>query len=278
MSSRRNTLLLALVASVSLLLSGCGSMPIFGGGAQQAPAKPAATEPPKLPEPKPDAKEAARLRIELAGLYLSRGSIPPALEEATSASKLDPENAQAFNLLGLINMQMREDAQAVGNFERALRLSPSDPDVNNNYGWFLCERGKPMESIRLFQAALRSSSYANADRTLANAGVCSRRGGDEAGARRFFQQALAQQPGQPVALFHLADMDFAAGNARQARALLERLMQAAAPTSEVLWLGVRIERALGDRKAESLYAQQLRRMFPSAPETALLGGAVQAPR
>jgi type IV pilus assembly protein PilF len=278
MSTHRNTLPLALVATVSLLLSGCGSTPIFGGGGQQAANKPAVAEPPKLPEPKPDAREAARLRIELAGLYLSRGSVTPALEEATSASKLDPDNAQAFNLLGLINMQLRDDAQAVGNFERALRLSPSDPDVNNNYGWFLCERGRPMESIRLFQAALRSPLYANADRTLANAGVCSRRGGDEAGARRFFEQALVQQPAQPVALFQLADMDFAAGNARQARVLMERLMQATAPTPEVLWLGVRIERALGDRKAEMLYAQQLRRTFPSAPETALLGGATQPPR
>ena len=59
---------------------------------------------------------------------------------------------------------------------------------------------------------------------------------------------------------------------------MERLMQATAPTPEVLWLGVRIERALGDRKAEMLYAQQLRRTFPSAPETALLGGATQPPR
>ena len=47
-------------------------------------------------------------------------------------------------------------------------------------------------------------------------------------------------------------------------------MQAAAPTAEVLWLGVRIERALDDRQAEALYAQQLRRLFPGAPETQLL--------
>lgn len=273
MRKTRSILASMLAASAVLLLAGCGSTPIFGGGSQAPAAKPVATELPKPPDPKPDAKEAARLRIELASLYLSRGSIGPALEEATSASKLDPDNAQAFNLLGLIHMQTREDPQAIASFERALRVSPADPDVNNNYGWFLCERGRPLESIRLFQTALRSPLYANADRTLANAGVCSRRGGDEAGARRFFDEALALQPAQPVALFHLADMDFAAGRPLQARKLLERLMQAAPPTPEVLWLGVRVERTLGDRKAESLYAQQLRRLFPSAPETVQLGGA-----
>jgi type IV pilus assembly protein PilF len=43
-------------------------------------------------------------------------------------------------------------------------------------------------------------------------------------------------------------------------------MQAAAPTAEVLWLGVRIERALGDRQSEAIHAQQLRRLFPDTPE------------
>lgn len=278
MSPDRQRASLALAILAAFLVSGCGSTPLLGGGSGAAAAKPIVTEMPKLPEPKADPREAARLRVELAGLYLSRGSIGPALEEATTASKLDPDNAQAFNMLGLINMQIRDDPQAVVNFERALRISPADPDVNNNYGWFMCERGRPLESIRLFQVALRSPLYASVDRTLANAGVCSRRGGDLAGARRFFEQALVQQPAQPVALFHLADLDFADGNPMLARKQLERLMQVAAPTAEVLWLGVRVERALGDRKAEQVYAQQLRRLFPEAPETAQLGGAVAPPR
>ena len=194
----------------------------------------------------------------------------PALDEASSAAKLDPENPQAYNLLGLINMQIKEDALATLNFERALRLAGTDPDINNNYGWFLCERGRHAESIRFFMAAVRSPLYANVDRSLVNAGVCSRRRGDNAEAMRFFEQALGLRSNQPVALFNLADLSFASGRAQEARVFLNRLMQAAAPTAEVLWLGVRIERALDDRQAEALYAQQLRRLFPGAPETQLL--------
>ena len=167
-------------------------------------------------------------------------------------------------------MQIKEDAQATLNFERALRLAGTDPDINNNYGWFLCERGRHAESIRFFMAAVRSPLYANVDRSLVNAGVCSRRRGDNAEAMRFFEQALGLRSNQPVALFNLADLSFASGRAQEARVFLNRLMQAAAPTAEVLWLGVRIERALDDRQAEALYAQQLRRLFPGAPETQLL--------
>ena len=261
----------ALCAS-ALVLSGCTTS-ILGGAAASAAASAtankltAAAPPPQTPDQKPDPKEAARLRVELASLYFSRGSIGPALDEANSAAKLDPENAQAYNLLGLINMQLKEDGQASLNFERALRLAGTDPDINNNYGWFLCERGRQAESIKFFMTAVRSPLYTNVDRSLVNAGICSRRRGDDVEARRFFEQALGVRSNQPVALFNLADLSFARGSVPEARVLLNRFMQAAPPTAEVLWLGVRIERALGDRQAEALYAQQLRRLFPGAPET-----------
>jgi len=38
------------------------------------------------------------------------------------------------------------------------------------------------------------------------------------------------------------------------------------PTSEALWLGVRIERKLGNRSAESGYASQLRSRYPTSDE------------
>jgi type IV pilus assembly protein PilF len=268
--ARRVAIVLFCAGSAGLL-SGCTASALGGAAASAAANKLTANTPaPQAPEQKADPKEAARLRVELASLYFSRGSIGPALDEASSAAKLDPENPHAFNLLGLINMQLKEDGQAVQNFERALRLAAADPDINNNYGWFLCERGRHGESIKFFLTAVRSPLYANVDRSLVNAGICSRRRGDDVEARRFFEQALGVRASQPVALFNLADISFASGRVPDARAFLNRYMQAAAPTAEVLWLGVRVERALGDRQSEAIYAQQLRRLFPNAPEAQLL--------
>lgn len=273
---RGSPLALCILVMVAIgTLPGCTSA-MLGSAAASAAATAASNQfnasktQPQTPEQKADPLEAARLRIELASLYYSRGSLGPALEEASSAAKLDPENPQAYNLLGLINMQMSQDGPASSNFERALRLAPADPDINNNYGWYLCERGRPAESIKHFQVAVRSPLYASVDRSLVNAGICSRRGGNDVEARRFFEQALVVRPNQPVALFNLAELAFAGGRLPDSRTFLERYMQAAAPTAEVLWLGVRIERALGDRKSEAVHAQQLRRLFPNAPETQLL--------
>ena len=39
------------------------------------------------------------------------------------------------------------------------------------------------------------------------------------------------------------------------------------PSAETLWLGVRIERKLGDHEAETRLAVQMKRKFPAASET-----------
>ena len=45
----------------------------------------------------------------------------------------------------------------------------------------------------------------------------------------------------------------------------------ATPTAESLWLGVRVERRLGDRNSEASYAMQLRNKFPNSVEARALG-------
>ena len=46
------------------------------------------------------------------------------------------------------------------------------------------------------------------------------------------------------------------------------------PTPEMLWFGVRIERQLGNKDAESSYTLELKRNYPDAPQTqSLLSGS-----
>jgi type IV pilus assembly protein PilF len=42
------------------------------------------------------------------------------------------------------------------------------------------------------------------------------------------------------------------------------------PNAQILWLGVRIERKLGDRNSEASYGAQLRRSFPDSREALLM--------
>ncbi len=229
------------------------------------------------PLAKPDAatqaKDSARVHTELASGYYSRAQHGVALEELNEAIHLDATYGPAYNMMGLVYMELREDALAIKNFEQALRLNANDSDANNNYGWFLCNRGQEVNSIKYFLAALKNPLYTTPERSYLNAGVCARKMGDETGAEEYLRKAIRLAPDLQQALYNLADIHYKRNNLAESRAYMGRLMQSAAPNSEYLWLGVRVERKLGNRDAERGYAEQLRRRFPNTPETqALLAG------
>jgi type IV pilus assembly protein PilF len=100
--------------------------------------------------------------------------------------------------------------------------------------------------------------------------VCARRRGDDAAAREFFQRAVTIRPNQPQALYQLAELSFEGNNFAAAQGYLRRLAQVAPGTADVLWLGLRVERKLGNALAEASYAQQLRKNFPQSKEAAAL--------
>ena len=223
-----------------------------------------------------DPRNRARLRTELASLYYSRGSMNIALEELRLAIAADPNFATAHGMFGLVYMELRENALAQASFERALSLSPDDPDINHNYGWFLCQTGKEAESNEYFLRALRNPLYATPARSWSAAGTCELRRGNLREADGFLQRALAIDPTQPAALMQLAQLRYRQGNLEEARKLVARHAKIVDATAESLWLALRIERRLGQRATELSYGNQLRRRFPQSSEAqALQRGAYE---
>jgi type IV pilus assembly protein PilF len=216
------------------------------------------------------ARERARIHTELAAGYFELGNMGVALEEVTIAQQADPSYPPVYNVAALVYAALKDDRRAEENFNRALRLSPSDADTNNNYGNYLCQRKREEEGIRHLLVAVQNPLYQTPERSLVNAGVCARRRGDNAAALEFFQRAVTLRPNQPQALYQLAELSFAANNFAAAQGYLRRLAQVAPGTADVLWLGLRVERNLGNAIAEASYAQQLRKNFPESKEAAAL--------
>ena len=220
-----------------------------------------------------DPRNRARVRTELASLYYARGNMNVALDELRLAVAADPNFATAHGMFGLVYMELRENTLARSSFERALALSPDDPDINHNFGWFLCQTGKEVESNEYFVRALRNPLYATPARTWSAAGSCALRIGNLQQADNSLQRALAIDPGQPAALLQLAQLRYRQGNLDEARKLVARHVKVADATAESLWLALRIERRLGQRDSALSYANQLRRRFPQSKEAqALLRG------
>jgi type IV pilus assembly protein PilF len=213
-----------------------------------------------------DPRNRARIHTELASAYFERGNMGVALEELRIAIGADPNYAPAYNVLGLVHMDLRENGVAQQHFERGLRLAPNDPDINNNYGWFLCQTGREGQSIAYFLAALKNPLYNTPARSYVNAGLCSMKGNNERDAIDYFERALRSEPDNPQALLNLALVQYKRGQLEVARGLVGRLNKVIDPTAESLWLALRIERKLGDKAAENSMATQLRRRFSGSPE------------
>ena len=256
------TILLAAAALAALLAAGCAKMGGTGEGAKIEPV----TQTGDSSEP----RNRAKIHTDLASLYFTRGNMAVALEELRTATAADSGYAPAYGLYGLVYMELRENALASSNFERALSLAPGDPNINHNYGLFLCYTGREDESIKYFMLAVQNPLYPTPSRSYTAAGSCSMRKNKLQDAEQFFQRALQLEPNEPVTLLQMGQLRYRQGNLDEARKYVSRFNKLVEPTAESLWLALRVERKAGERIAESSYAAQLRRRFSGSPEYQLL--------
>jgi type IV pilus assembly protein PilF len=251
-------------AALSLLagLSGCANPP-FGGESGSGSHRELATS-----SDQTEAQRRASIRLQLAVGYYQQQQLEVALDEIKQAVAADPNLADAYSVRGLIYMDMGENRLADDNFQRALRLSPNNPDFANNYGWFLCQNGRPKESLAHFETALKSRSYQSPAKALTNAGVCSFKLNDTATAERYLLQAFQFDADNPLTNAKLAQLAYERNDYERARLYIGLVLKADVQNADALWTAIKVERKLGDAAAEASLVTQLRRRFPGSPEFA----------
>ena len=251
------------VAGVLAAASGCAAPDGFGPtrASQQSEQAPSRGQGEVA-----DRIESAKLRTELGFNYFMRGQMAVALEEVRSAIESNRNYGPAYNVLGLIHMDLGENVKAEEAFKRALTLLPGDSDTLNNYGWFLCQTKRERESISLFLQALKDPLYPTPYKPYLNAGICTQRTGDDNGAETYYRRAFELDPSNGSTMLRLGDFYLKRGEIDKARFYTDRMNRNFDPSAESLWLALRIERKSGDRASEASYAAQLRRRFPNSPE------------
>lgn len=213
-----------------------------------------------------DGRRRAEVHTALAGEYFARGNYTVALQEIRAAIKDDPSYFPAHNMQALVFMELREDVQARESFDAALRLSPNNPEVLNNYGWFLCTRNEGPRGLPMMQRAATDTLYQTPEKAYLSAGMCLARMGRKMEAEESLRRAVLIRPDLIGALYNLAVLSYERGNVKDAETYLVRYMRLAQPSLEALVLGVRIARQSGDKVAEDSFMQQLRRRFADAPQ------------
>ncbi|BFO54728.1 MULTISPECIES: type IV pilus biogenesis/stability protein PilW [Comamonadaceae] len=257
----RHVLAAGAAVCLALALGGCAARSDTGTSTATALA----------PEANPSSEAAelrrrARIRLELAANYLEMGQTQVALEEVQQAISTDPSFGDGYNLRGLVFMRLGDWPSADDSFRRALDINPQEPYLLHNYGWLRCQQKNYAEAERFFDRALAVPSYTARAKTLMTQGLCQERAGQVAEAEKTLAKAYELDAGNPVVGYNLASLAFRRGDAKRAQFYSRRLNNSELANAESLWLGIKIERALGNALEMRQLGEQLHKRFPDSKE------------
>lgn len=213
-----------------------------------------------------DPLKAAQINTELGFGYLRQGEVEIAISKFERAISYDATSISAHYALGLAYEQQGKVGLAEEYFQRALKLDEQDSAANNNYGTFLCRQQRLLEAEKYFLAALKDPKYQTPELAYLNAALCVKKIPDYPKAEVYLKKVLDLNPKVPVALYHMADIQYDKKNYLSARAYLQRFMELGSADARILWLGFEIEKRMGASAQAKLFADKLLKEFPVSQE------------
>lgn len=213
-----------------------------------------------------DRRRAAQIRLDLATNYLGIGRYDVAMEEVGNALAIDPSLVDAYQVRGLIYMQNRDYASADSDFDRVLRARAGDPDIMHNKGFLKCQQALYGEAQKWFDDALQTPGYARRGRTWMAKGLCFDSAGDMDSAIAALKEASILEPGNPIVAYNLASLLYKRGEVANAQTYLRPLNASNLANAETLWLGIKVENAMGNQLQVQELGGVLRHRFPQSRE------------
>lgn len=223
-----------------------------------------------------EARTRANSRTNLGIEYFAQGQYGLALQEAKIALNNDNTYSPAYNLLANVYKALGDQKSAEDAFQRAMQLSPGDPEIANNYGWFLCETKREQQSFQYFNEALQNTLYSTPVMALSNAAECSIRIHDYKASEAYLKRALNLAPNSARALMLMANVKYQQQQYPEARTYIAEFHRNSEPNAGSAFLAYRIARLTGNREDEARYLVLLRKKFPDTEEyRKLLQGALE---
>jgi type IV pilus assembly protein PilF len=216
----------------------------------------------------------AQTDMQLAIEYMRMGKLAASRDFMERALSEDPGNQDVQMTAGLVYERLNDMRKADRAYSTGYRLGKGDPNIQNTYAGFLCRTGKAEAGEKLFAEVAANPLYQTPEVALVNAGVCVRGTGDMVDAEKYFNRALAIHPNLPEAMLQLGNIAFDRGDAAQANDIVQRSLAVNPATAELLWLGFRAERKLGDATMAASYARRVQTEFPNSAQAQMMRSGI----
>lgn len=144
----------------------------------------------------------AGFRSNLGNLLLDSERFEEAEKEYREALELDPDRPDALNNYGVLCKALRRYEEAEHSLLRAIELAPDFVDARNNLAHVYFRTGRPQEAFE--QSAEALSRKPRDARTREMLGYAYSRLKRFDAAAQVYREWLADEPGNPKAIHHLA--------------------------------------------------------------------------
>jgi type IV pilus assembly protein PilF len=216
------------------------------------------------------AADAAADNVQLAMAYMQEGNLARAKEKLDRAEREDAANPNVHSVYALFYERIKDQKKAESEFREALRLAPGDPGQLNIYGVYLCRQHRVDEGVTKMLQVANNPLYRTPEAAYTNIGVCLLTAHRDDEAESAFRRALAARPDFAEGAYQLADTELVHGRALEARERVDKFLKQYDATPDLLLLGWRASRILGDAAGAAQYAKTLRVDFPNSEQVRAL--------
>jgi tetratricopeptide (TPR) repeat protein len=142
------------------------------------------------------------------------------------AAAINPHDGDAQYQLGLIQQQRRQYSEAIQRFRNAVAIDPTETDAHFQLGRIALEQGRIQDALASFQTVLQQDEKHCVSEIRREIGEAYMAAGQREEARRELELYVDRRPHDPEGLFHYGQVLERLGDARQAREMWERAVEA----------------------------------------------------
>ncbi len=209
----------------------------------------------------------ARASVELGLAHIRNGDRQSAKRPLLHALELSPRSSEVHHALAIMYAGDLEHQLAYEHYSRALALDPGYTQARNNFGAYLHKQNLSAEAIMQLEIAAGDTLYPRRFLVFENLGRAYLSVGRYYEAEQAFLRAVNLNEGLSRSHLELAEIYFSREDFPNAYKHFKRFEALKlGPDAQGLWLGIRLERALGNNDAVASYSLQLRNLFPASEE------------